>query len=755
MTDLARLTVRLEADNARLQRDLDKAQAQINRYKQRASDAFTDAAKRIGTGLGLAAVAAATSVAALVKNSIDAADELNKLSQKVGIATDDLSKLQYAAKLADVDTAALQTSLVKLSKSAVDAADGTGDSAAAFRALGVNVKDANGQIKSSYDLLLETADAFSQFEDGPEKAAAAVAIFGKAGADIIPLLNGGRKAIEDAGDELERFGGVVAPEAARQAEAFNDNLTRLQTVAHGAANQLAADLLPALVDVTDAFVELRQNDELKQFGRGSVIVLATVAESLVAVGKAARAIGGSFEAVFADIKLAAQFVGRGGFAGLVLKSNREELAKALDERNATVEEANKRYVELWNYNGTFISDAIKRSFEQADTALAGYTPDLSNVPTLDDLFGGGKQKLGFADQKQKEKQATEEAAEAQRRLNAENEQYLSLAQNIAAEDKERFDIQSRQDDIGLDAAENIENEIKRIEGIGPVLDDLNNKQLQFANNFGGAFAAYSEEIKNVSATIGGDLVSALDSAIYRTADLAANTLLWGEGGEEALKALGRSIITDVVSSLIKVGLQMAANAALQATLGTSMAAATTAFAGAATAAWTPAAIGASIATLGGAGPIGLGAYLTALAAGETAALASSAAGGGFADGGFTGTMGRDQVAGLVHGQEYVLNADAVSRIGIANLDAMNEGRFSMPSAGQKAMASGSSQVNIVAQPGTVVVKREEDGALIARIADPLANFLEAKLANQATAGVGPLINATARKLGAQQTSVRR
>jgi len=45
---------------------------------------------------------------------------------------------------------------------------------------------------------------------------------------------------------------------------------------------------------------------------------------------------------------------------------------------------------------------------------------------------------------------------------------------------------------------------------------------------------------------------------------------------------------------------------------------------------------------------------------------------GFASGGYTGNNGISEVAGVVHGQEYVLKADAVKNIGIDKLDMMNE-----------------------------------------------------------------------------------
>lgn len=209
--------------------------------------AFNSINKSLGTlrtsFQALNVIAAATVFAGFIKAQIDAQDELFKMSQKIGIATDELSKLKYAAKLADVDTAQLQTGLVKLSKGMGEAARGTGEAYNAFSAMGISVKNTDGTLKSNSQLLGEVADKFAGYEDGASKTALAVAIFGRSGADLIPLLNAGREGLKDAGDELGRFGGVVMPEAAKQAEIFNDNITKLSTVVGGAGKAITNELL--------------------------------------------------------------------------------------------------------------------------------------------------------------------------------------------------------------------------------------------------------------------------------------------------------------------------------------------------------------------------------------------------------------------------------------------------------------------------------------------------------------------------------
>lgn len=83
---------------------------------------------------------------------------------------------------------------------------------------------------------------------------------------------------------------------------------------------------------------------------------------------------------------------------------------------------------------------------------------------------------------------------------------------------------------------------------------------------------------------------------------------------------------------------------------------------------------------------------------------------GFATGGYTGNMGRGDVAGVVHGQEYVLNAAATKRVGVDTLNAINSGQ----SLDQK--SSNQPIVNIYNLPGqTAEVTQNSDGTLDVRI----------------------------------------
>lgn len=104
------------------------------------------------------------------KPIIDAADQLNKLSQRTGIAVETLSAYQYAAKLADVSNDELSASLKRLNINIAAAARGEAEQAGAFKAIGVSVVDSAGKVRTADQVFEDIADRFASYADGPKKS---------------------------------------------------------------------------------------------------------------------------------------------------------------------------------------------------------------------------------------------------------------------------------------------------------------------------------------------------------------------------------------------------------------------------------------------------------------------------------------------------------------------------------------------------------------------------------------------------------
>lgn len=252
MAGLADLVISLTAETAQFRTQMERASKVANDNFTR----MTNAAKMAGGAI--AAFFAIRDALYFVKSTIDAADALDNLSQKTGIAVDELSRLQYAAKINEVSAEDLNSGLAKLARSVGEAGKGTGDAAKAFTAMGVNIKDANGNLRSSTDILYDVADAFSSYREGIEKTNLAQAIFGKSGDAYVNLLTQGRDGIKKLGDEAQKLGAVITPQAAKQAAEFNDNLDRMAALSKGAAISLGNVLLPTLNKLANEFLLLQK-----------------------------------------------------------------------------------------------------------------------------------------------------------------------------------------------------------------------------------------------------------------------------------------------------------------------------------------------------------------------------------------------------------------------------------------------------------------------------------------------------------------
>jgi hypothetical protein len=285
------LKVSLGLDSAQFETGLKRSQAGLS--------GFAKAAGAAGAIAATALIAAGTAFAVAVKGAIDTADEMGKAAQKVGLTVEGLSRLNYAASLSDVSLDQLSTGLKRLSAGMVDAATtGKGPAAEAFRTLGLSVTDASGKLKAGDAVFGELAGKFAGMQDGAGKTALAIDIFGKSGADLIPLLNSGAEGLAAMNAEADALGITISTSTAKQAEIFNDNLTRLKAAGTGVTQQIASGLLPGLSALSGTLVSGAKNAQFMGVITGGLnIALKSLATVGVVVGAALANVGRSLAAM--------------------------------------------------------------------------------------------------------------------------------------------------------------------------------------------------------------------------------------------------------------------------------------------------------------------------------------------------------------------------------------------------------------------------------------------------------------------------
>ena len=292
---------------------------------------LTDIAKSVnGVLANLGAGVSLAGIGAMIKSSIDSADALDEMAQRTGIAVESLSLLVPAAELSAVSTEKFEAGLKKLATGMLEAATGSEASAQNFEALGVAVQNQDGTLRDSEQVLLDLADRFQAMPDGAEKAALAVDIFGKAGAEMIPFLNQGREGIGALKQEAAELGLQLSADTAAQAGNFNDALDKLKLATQSIGNQIIASLLPALNDMAGGMVEsAKQGGTLRVILDGIVLVLKTLALGAATVGQAFVALG---EAIGAGVAAAVEALkGNTEGAKAIIADLKGNLVKRLDE----------------------------------------------------------------------------------------------------------------------------------------------------------------------------------------------------------------------------------------------------------------------------------------------------------------------------------------------------------------------------------------------------------------------------------------
>lgn len=250
MASLGSLVIELAANTARLQGDLGRAVTMAERGAQKMGSAFKV----------LAAGGISVGLTSLVKQSIQFGDELNKAAIKAGISGRAISELAFAAKQSDVELGALSNSLRFMQTNLSEASSGAKAPIAALRALGLEFKDIAGLAADRQFEVI--GEQISRLKDPADRARAATEIFGRAGADLLPLFEQGAKGIREARAEAERLGQSFSSEQLKALAAADDSVKRLTSSFSAMATTLTAKVAPSLSQFLDNMTAIFTGDQI-------------------------------------------------------------------------------------------------------------------------------------------------------------------------------------------------------------------------------------------------------------------------------------------------------------------------------------------------------------------------------------------------------------------------------------------------------------------------------------------------------------
>jgi hypothetical protein len=272
--------------------------------------------KALLPAIGLAGVTAG--FVALTRNALNSADAIDDLSQKVGASAENLSVLQYQAGISG-GIEALEANLTRLAVRLGDLDRGSRQATDAFGRLGLSARDFAGlDTAQAFDLI---AQRLGTVEDSTRKTDIAVQIFGKTGAQLMPLLNDlAANGFANVAEAAASLGLVIDSETAAMAGQVNDSFAMIKGQAQGLAIQFVSGLMPSVLETMTSFREETAGtgvDSMRRFGTETGRILRVVIQTFRTffniVSGIFRGIGNQIGGLAATIGA----LSRGDFAGAV------------------------------------------------------------------------------------------------------------------------------------------------------------------------------------------------------------------------------------------------------------------------------------------------------------------------------------------------------------------------------------------------------------------------------------------------------
>ena len=205
----------------------------------------------LATAAGAAAVGTVKALASASKAGAEYADEVNTVAAQTGLTTDQVQQFQYQADMVDVSLETITGSMAKLTKNMGTAQGGTGDAADAFKALGIEITNADGSLRNNQDVFNEAIDALGKMENETQRDAYAMQIFGKSAQDLNPLILAGSDTLNQFAKDAKDSGYILSGDALTALNDYQDSLDKIAKQKDALSNAIGVAAAPAFKVFTD------------------------------------------------------------------------------------------------------------------------------------------------------------------------------------------------------------------------------------------------------------------------------------------------------------------------------------------------------------------------------------------------------------------------------------------------------------------------------------------------------------------------
>jgi lambda family phage tail tape measure protein len=377
MATLASLVVSLEANVARFESDLNKAEFMAKKAMDTIGNVSETAMKAVkGAVMAMAAAYTFDAFADGIKGAIESAGELDQMAKKTGATVEALSGLKSAAKLSGTSLEEVGGGLQKLSKAMFEAAGGSQKQSDLFKSLGVEVTDSSGKLRDSGEVMLDLAKKLDSMDSSTQAVATAQMLLGKRGAELLPFM-------QDLA-EIGELNAKVTSEMAAEADMYEKNLVRLEGRKKSLYNTIASALLPVMRDFTDALLasgsmterlndtakQLKQDNVIETWAREGLRAVAAFIDIFDACVRIVRIAGNAIAATGADVVSVLAFMDGIGAEMISEKSLdpvKRRFATLTSDLKSHAESFNDDMVKIWT--APLFLTKLDEQFAQRDAGL--------------------------------------------------------------------------------------------------------------------------------------------------------------------------------------------------------------------------------------------------------------------------------------------------------------------------------------------------------------------------------------------------
>ena len=252
--ELFKLFGSVMVDNKKANQSIQKTDSLASKLSKGLGNGIKTAAKW-AAGIAAGAVAGGAALFGMATKAAESTDRIDKLSQKIGISRKGFQEWDFILSQSGTDIEKMQVGLKTLVQRMGESADGTGKGAAAFDDLGISATDLNGELRSQEEVFEDVVRKMQEMPEGAEKSQLAFELFGKAGLELMPLLNSTGGSVDELKQKAADLGIVLSDEAVDAGVQFTDTMDQMKRSIGAMGTEIGVAVMPIIQQAADWVID--------------------------------------------------------------------------------------------------------------------------------------------------------------------------------------------------------------------------------------------------------------------------------------------------------------------------------------------------------------------------------------------------------------------------------------------------------------------------------------------------------------------